>query len=198
MSTKYPVHTGTAEIPPAARHIALTGHRPNRLGGWGIHTPAYQHLQRDLEAFIEIELATHDTIVGHSGMALGADSVWAKALLAMRAKYPGRVYLHAQIPTRTQARRWRESDAVTFWHETINTADRVTVYGTLDAVESGGPQVNTIVSLMHMRNRGMVDCADLLLAIHDGGASGTGKTVDYARKTDTEVRVVHPDTWFKK
>ena len=43
---------------------------------------------------------------------------------------------------------------------------------------------------MQMRNRHMVDQADLLLSVWDGSPGGTGSTVAYARRQGVPVRAV--------
>ena len=45
-----------------------------------------------------------------------------------------------------------------------------------------------------LRNRYMVDHADIVLAVWNGGPSGTGQTVWYARETGKPVWILRPDT----
>ena len=61
--------------------ISLTGHRPNKLAGYDLSKPYYTRLRNRLIAIIEHSLAKYDIVECHSGMALGADTVWAQAIV---------------------------------------------------------------------------------------------------------------------
>lgn len=178
-------------------NISLTGHRPQKLGGFDISTNNYLLLQQDLEIYIEKNLAVHQKVIGHSGLALGADTIWSKAILAMRKKYPNRVELHAHIPMLEQSSVWFNKTDIDFWQEQVDTADHKTVYGSLADIpqdkrgrESG--------RLLDVRNHGMLDSGDVLLALWDGTTSGTGNAVKYAETTSLTTIIVHPEVYFKK
>ncbi|MCR6108624.1 hypothetical protein HXA32_20345 [Salipaludibacillus agaradhaerens] len=49
---------------------------------------------------------------------------------------------------------------------------------------------------LDLRNNGMLDHSDVLLALYDGSSSGTGNAVAYARKINLETHVVHPSVYF--
>lgn len=177
-------------------HIALTGHRPKKLGGYNINTQAYKDLQQDLEDYILYQLDNNDIIIGHSGLALGADTIWSKAILAMREMYPGRVKFHAEIPMMTQSTVWFKESDISFWQTQVNSADFKTVYGDLsDYPES--ERKNEAVKLLDIRNKGMINNCDILLAIWDGSPSGTGNAVEDARKSNIPVVEVDPAKYFK-
>lgn len=172
-------------------HIALTGHRPKKLGGYNIYTPSYQQLQRDLEQYIHFQLRTHETIVGHSGLALGADTIWSKAILAVRDQCPDRVQFHAEVPFKTQYGRWFKKDDIDFWHQQMRSADDYTLYS--DADELTGREV---ANALDDRNNGMIDHADVLLALWDGSNSGTGNAVAYAKSIGRPIQMVDPKQYF--
>jgi len=176
-------------------HLALTGHRPNKLGGYDITTPGYLALQKALEAGIlkRINARPDHTIVCHSGLALGADTIWSKAILAVRDQYPERVRFIAHVPMMQQSRRWFKKSDTDFWQEQVDRADEVIVYGDL----TGNYTSHHSGQLMKKRNMGMVDACDELFAIYDGTHGGTGHAVNYARKTNKAVIVAHPDRFFK-
>jgi uncharacterized phage-like protein YoqJ len=49
--------------------------------------------------------------------------------------------------------------------------------------------------VMHKRNRFLVDHAEYLLAVYDGGVDGgTSYTVKYAKEQGRSITVIHPDT----
>lgn len=176
-------------------NIALTGHRPNKLGGYNINTPQYHTLQKDLEIYIERNLGVYDTVVGHTGLALGADTIWSKAILAMKDKYPGRVKLHAHIPMLEQPSAWFNQSDKDFWQLTVDQADEKTVYGSLENIPEkdrkklAGKHLNT-------RNEGMLNSASVLLALWDGSRGGTGNAVAYGRKTNMHINIVSPSVYF--
>ena len=95
-------------------HIGFTGHRPNKLGGYDLTQPGYRNLQADLESYIRRNLDVYDTVVGHSGLALGGDTIWSKAILSMKDQYPGRVLFHAEIPMLEQHESWFKQSDIDF------------------------------------------------------------------------------------
>lgn len=174
-------------------HIALTGHRPNKLGGYNINTQPYRKLQADLEQFIEHHLQANDIIVGHSGLALGADTIWSKAILNMRKKYPDRVQFHAEIPFMQQHNKWFKKSDIDFWHEQVNTADHQSLYMDSDTELT----TKHVVKALDDRNIGMIDHADILIAVWDGTSGGTGNAVRYAKSVNKHIEYVKPSLYFK-
>ena len=163
-------------------HVALTGHRPGKLAGYDLDHPFYTELRRWLAGIIALGLDKHPRLVLHSGMALGADTVWAQAILDAREQFGvQRIGFVAEVPVMTQPQRWRHGDQVR-WRELIDAADQVNVYAQ-----------NYHVSCLHLRNEGMVNAADLVLAVWDGQpGGGTAAAVAYAEKTGTTVFPMPP------
>lgn len=176
-------------------HIALTGHRPNKLGGYDLTKPGYADLQADLEQYIRFQLQSHDVVWGHSGLALGADTIWTKAILAMKKEFPGRVFFHAEIPMNQQPTAWFKKTDIDFWHESVANADEKSVYGDLDAVEESFRK-KFASKFLNERNEGMVNHANILLAVWDGSSGGTGNAVNYAKKQGATIVLVKPDKYF--
>lgn len=179
-----------------AIHVGLTGHRPKKLGGYRINTPAYLRLQQDLELYITYQLQRYDIVVGHSGLALGADTIWSKAILAMRERYPDRVQFHAEIPMMEQPSKWFAKSDIDFWHKQIDEADFKSVYGDLSGCKNDKERRRLATMLLNKRNEGMLDHSDILLAVWDGTSGGTGNAVKYARKTGLEVVRIDPTKYF--
>lgn len=176
-------------------HVALTGHRPNKLGGYNLEQQGYKALQKDLELFIEELLPECDAIVGHSGMALGADTIWSKAILAMKEKFPGRVFLHLEIPMLEQPEAWFKKSDVDFWHQQYDNADGHTIYGSL-ANKSDAERKRLASVYLNNRNHGMMDACSIALAVWDGTSGGTGNAVKYAKSQKKDLRIVHPQHYF--
>lgn len=173
-------------------HISLTGHRPTKLGGYDISQSPYKKLQDDLEQYIQYQLQSHDIVVGHSGLALGADTIWSKAILSMKEQYPGRVEFHAEIPFMTQHSKWFKKSDIDFWHEQVNAADGQSVYADFDSSVSN----QEAGKALNDRNIGMIDHADILLALWDGSHGGTGNAVKYARSNQLPIQFIDPKNYF--
>lgn len=174
-------------------HIALTGHRPTKLGGYDISTDSYKRLQDDLEQYIAHALQTHQTVVGHSGLALGADTIWSKAIFAMKEKHPDRVLFHAEIPFMNQHGRWFKASDINFWHHQVDNADFQSVYMDSDETHDN----KSVGRALNDRNNGMIDHADVLLAVWDGSSSGTGNAVRYAKSKGKTIVFIEPSKYFK-
>ncbi|WP_433673831.1 SLOG family protein [Microbacterium gorillae] len=162
-------------------HMSLTGHRPNKLDGYDLSTPFYDLLRQTLRTAITGALDVHEHVTLHSGLALGADTVWSTMILEARAAHPGRVAFVAEVPTMLQSGRWHEGDQA-FWRQQMASADAVNVYAS-----EYSPRA------MQLRNEGMVRAANLLLAVWDGSSSGTGHAVRYAGENGVLMHAWHPD-----
>lgn len=103
------------------------------------------------------------------GMARGADTYFAEAVLALRRTRPD-LALEAMLPCPTQADGWSAADRDR-WNRLLAACDRVTVV-----------EPRYAPGCMLRRNRAMVDRADLLITVYDGSGGGTASTVAYARR----------------
>lgn len=112
------------EIPEAAYSIALTGHWPAALDGYNLSTAFYRELEAGLVSIARRALERYGKLVLHSGMALGADTVWSKAILRLREEFPEDVYFVAEVPVRTQPDKWIGERDKKLWREhLIGAAD---------------------------------------------------------------------------
>lgn len=155
---------GTRRRPPSRRLIiAATGHRPNKLGGYGDDT-----LERATVLACGF-LADRKPTSVITGMALGWDT--AVALAAQRLRIP---YI-AAIPFQGQQSMWPMSAKQRY--QTLLAAAAEVVM-----VTRGGysPQA------MHLRNKWMVDHCDLLVALWNGTSGGTASCIAYAKQAERE------------
>lgn len=164
-------------------HVSLTGHRPHKLAGYDLSDPFYVRLQARLERIIVNGLEHHPHLTLHSGLALGADTVWSKAILAQREIQPDRITFVAEVPVMSQSSRWPAARDQQFWQHQVDVADRVNIYATTYSPRA-----------MQQRNEGMIAAAQLLLAVHDGSSGGTGNAVDFARKTGVRIFSLPPSS----
>lgn len=179
-----PVRTEVREQAPGETfHVALTGHRPTKLAGYDLDAPFYRALARRLTQILESGLARHQHLTLHSGMALGADTVWAQVIVAARAAHPGRIRFVAEVPVDTQSDRWPQHSRAQ-WRELVAAADEVRVYA-----QRYSPHC------LHLRNEGMIGSARLLLAVWDPAETtgGTANGVRTGRRRGLEVFVITPD-----
>lgn len=146
------------------RKIAGTGHRPQKLGGFG--EAANSTLRRFATAWLET-LAPQCVI---SGMALGWDQALAQAAVDLDIPFV------AAVPFEGQESRWPESSQREYQALLGHASDVV-------VVSSGSFSARS----MQVRNEWMTDRCDLLLALYDGSASGTGNCIRYADETGRDV-----------
>lgn len=164
-------------------NISLTGHRPKKLDGYNLDTRFYKQMRQHLMQIISYYLDRYDQVVCHSGMALGADTVWSEAIANMRFKFGSRVRFIAHMPCRNHESRWPEQSQ-RHYHKLLSHSDDIVIYSD-----------HYTPSCLNQRNIGMVDAADLLIAIWDGSKSGTSHCVSAAKKRNVQVHQIHPDTF---
>lgn len=161
---------------------AFTGHRPMRFS-FGYDEEDERCLKLKLEMAQQVEsLIQRGVSLFYSGMALGVDQWGAEIVLDLKRSYPS-IQLVAALPCETQADKW-------------SLAQRERYFNTL-------PECDEVITLnahytsecMQERNRYMVDHAEYLLAVYDGGGKGgTAYTVHYAQERKREIIAIHPDT----
>jgi uncharacterized phage-like protein YoqJ len=146
--------------------VAGTGHRPDKLDGYGDERAA-----KNLLVLIRQALLDLDPTEVISGMAQGFDQ--ALAIAATQLDIP----LTAAVPFRGQETRWSD-DAQELYRRLLKKA-RVVVY-----VSKGDYSVRK----MHIRNEWMVRRCDKLLALYDGSSlGGTANCVFFAERIDKPV-----------
>lgn len=117
-----------------------------------------------------------------SGMADGTDHYCAQIVLTLREKNPA-LKLHCVLPHKGQADKWSDS-ARERYHSILKQANSVEY---VSHTYYDGCMID--------RNHRLVEYADLLLAVYNGTRrSGTGATVNYARKMRREIIIIDPVT----
>lgn len=164
------------------RACAFTGHRPNKLP-WRYDETDSRCVA--LKAVLTEQIAAlADAGVTQflSGMAEATDTWSALSVLDLREKNPA-IKLHCILPCTAQAEKWSASSRV-LYRSILERADSV-IYVSRDYHKN----------CMLERNRFMVEHASTLLAVYNGvRRSGTGATVNYARKMGREIIVIDPIT----
>lgn len=159
---------------------AFTGHRPKSF--------PWKYSEDNLDCVLLKEtLAAQITALTETGVVEyftgGADGVdcWAaEIVLTMREKNPA-LTLHCVLPYEGQADRWNAS-AQERYYSILKRADSVT-YVSREYYDG----------CLIDRNHRLVEAAELLLAVFNGvRRSGTGATVNYARKLGREIIIIDP------
>lgn len=156
----------------------FTGHRPQSLGfppGSQEETALKNRLSGEILRLIEDRGVRHFI----SGMALGVDTFAARTVLKLREIYPD-ITLECAIPCRNQAKRWPAGDRKIYL-SILQAADRVTVL-----------QETYTPFCMQLRDAYMVEQADIVLAVWNGGKGGTAYTVSCARKQHRDLIILPP------
>ena len=164
------------------RACAFTGHRPNKLPWRYDETDSRCVALKAVLAEQITALAEAGFTQFLSGMAEATDTWSALAVLSLRKKNPA-IKLHCILPCTVQAEKWSASSRE-LYRSILERADSV-VYVSRDYHKN----------CMLDRNRFMVEHASALLAVYNGvRRSGTGATVNYARKMGREIIVIDPIT----
>jgi uncharacterized phage-like protein YoqJ len=141
--------------------LAVTGHRPTKIGGYDPNNPIRVAIREWLEH--QVQLLKPST--GISGMALGVDQDFAKVCIAKA------IPLIAAIPFVGQENAWPDSSRRVYYDILKKAKETVVVC-----------QGGYAASKMQKRNEWMVDNCDVLLAVWDGTSGGTSNCVRYATK----------------
>jgi uncharacterized phage-like protein YoqJ len=152
--------------------IAVTGHRPPRLGGYNykVATATLDTAFKVLEHFEPKKVIT--------GMALGFDIAVAKACLIEKIPFI------AVLPFRGQERKWSERDIETY-HKCLEGAETV-IYHSVKSNKSAYIE----------RDKYMVDMCDYVVGLYDGvPIGGTHETMMYACQRRVSVYSVWH--WYK-
>lgn len=163
------------------RCCAFTGHRPRKFP-WDYNeadarcVALKETLAKEIAKLVDVGYT--DFL---SGMAEGADTWAALAVLALKKENPA-LRLHCVLPCEEQADGWSDS-ARELYFSILEQADEV-VYVSRKYHDG----------CMLERNRYLVDHAACLLAVYNGEwRGGTAMTVRYARKMGREVIVLNPN-----
>lgn len=149
--------------------ICGTGHRPNKLGGYGEHAKAKLRLL----AATYLSGLRPDRVI--TGMALGWDTAIAEAALLLQIPYA------AAVPFKGQECAWPEPSQRTF-HFLLQHASEVVI------VCDGG----YAAWKMQKRNQWMVDHSDRVCALFDGSPGGTANCVKYALESGKPIDNLWP------
>ena len=164
------------------RACAFTGHRPAKFP-WKYDEADSRCIALISALTEQIRLLAKAGVTDFfSGMAEGTDCYCSQIVLTLREINPA-LKLHCVLPHKGQADNWTASSRE-LYHSILDQADSI-VY------VSRAYHKNCMLD----RNRFLIDHASTVLAVYNGiRRSGTGATVNYARKMGREIIVIDPVT----
>lgn len=171
--------------------IALTGHRPKYFQTVGkdkynLNDPTYEKLYQELRNHAEDKLQEYGHITIISGMALGADTVWANIAVNMKQDHGHeKVKFEAHVPIESHDAKWIDPKSRELYRNLLSYADEKVLYA---PIYSG--------AAMQIRDKGMIDRSDEVIACYDGHSiykSGTYNAIKYASDKDKNIHFTQPD-----
>jgi hypothetical protein len=154
--------------------LSATGHRPDKLGGYG-NRAAHQCLVQLAYSYV---IATAPTY-GIVGMAQGWDTACAEAFIMAGVPFV------AAVPFAGQESKWPR-EAQVHYHYLLACAARVVT------VCDGGYAPHK----MQIRNAWMVDHSNTMMALWDGSKGGTANCVHYAKAVGRPISQLW-DRWVE-
>ena len=155
----------------------FSGHRPMKLP-WGMRESDERCIAA--KAWISEQLEEL-YMLGYRhyicGMAIGCDTYFAEAVLAMRESRPD-VTLEAAIPCADQANRWNRKQQETYQTLLARCNSSIIFQG------------HYTPGCMQQRNTYMVNRSSAMLACYDGRPGGTMSTLLYAKREGLKIRIL--------
>ena len=155
--------------------LAVTGHRPPKIGGYDPAEPMRVWVRDQLV----LALRTLHPVWGITGMALGVDQDFAQVCADLGIPFT------AAVPCTGHDATWPDTSRRYYKHLLACAAEIFVV--------SPGPYAPW---KMQVRNEWMVDHADEVLAVWDGSSGGTANCVAYVRRVGKNVRRIFPGREF--
>lgn len=166
--------------------IAITGHRPHKLGNdYDLTSPLIQWIRKQITSIInsynkgEFTQTYTSNLTFITGMALGIDTLFAK--IAIENNIP----FIAAIPCKGHSNMWIEKSKKVYF-DILQNPLCTTYFVSSDEYNS---------SCMQNRNIWMVNNCDLLIAVWDGTSGGTANCVKYAKSVNKEIIIINPLTF---
>jgi uncharacterized phage-like protein YoqJ len=161
--------------------VAFTGYRPDKMPfGESENDESYLAFRASLSAVI-LRLLERGATHFISGVAMGFDTWAAEEILHEKAKNPS-LTLECAIPFPKQADAWQKADKARR-EKILKSADSFVTLSESYTKEC-----------FFVRNRYMVDKADVVVCAYDGQSGGTAYTLSYALEKKKIVIRIDPRT----
>lgn len=160
--------------------IAVTGHRPDKLGGYAT-CDKHVAIQRHMSELVTNLHASHSDLELLSGGAQGIDKWWIETGLSLN------IPVHAILPFKGHDKKWPRASR----EELRLLLDRCqSVRYHFDPPPS---DYSGVVEAMHGRNAELVKECDVLIAYWNGSHGGTAQTVSTASLQKKTTYIFNPD-----
>jgi len=151
--------------------IAITGHRPNKLGNdYDLTSDLVKEIKFEIQNIItqynNVARDNWTPLTLITGMALGIDTLFAQ--ISIENKIP----FTAAIPCINQDKMWIQKSK-DLYHSILKHKLCSIIYVSDKEYD---------LECMNKRNEWMVDNCDLLIAVWDGTSGGTANCIKYAKK----------------
>lgn len=168
--------------------IAITGHRPSKLGNdYNLTSPLVLAIEAEIINILQYKgvifydiISSHKDMTFITGMALGIDTLFAK--LAIKYNIP----FMAAIPCLEQDKMWPNKSKLIYYQLITNKLCTTKFITNL-------PYTSTC---MQERNEWMIDQIantfnNILIAVWDGSEGGTANCVKYAKTKLAENQIIY-------
>ena len=158
-----------------------TGRRPPRLGGYRTPNPTEQWVRKTLHQTLDILKDRDPSLAAFCGMAQGTDMIFAEECLSLLIPFTAAIPFDGQEDVWPQPARDR-------YQSLLSAAAQVVVVDKLKEYA-----VTNIKAKYILRNKWMLDNADLVLAVWDGSPDGgTANVVKEATKRGMKLVILDP------
>lgn len=157
--------------------ICITGHRPDKLYGYDISDIRYLFLKQKIKKILIDKQATE----GITGMAMGADMIFALAIIDLKDEGYN-IKLRCAIPCLKHTSKWFDKKTLNMYNYILSRADEKIIVS----------ERNYDNFVMQQRNEYMVDNSDKIIAVYNGSSGGTKNCIDYALSKNKEIIHITP------
>ncbi len=145
--------------------VMVTGHRPPAIGGYRTPNPTEQWIRNNLRLLLRGMKERNPDLEAITGMALGADQIFAEVCIELEIPFI------AAVPLEGQESKW-PSESRARYDQTISKAKKVVVVDKIRSYHS-----DRFGGKLALRNKSMVDHSDKAIAVWDGSDGGTANCV---------------------
>ena len=156
--------------------IMVSGHRPNKLGGYDIDNPIRQYVWTQMGAILKYYIDEKFSILGISGMALGIDQDFGRLCVDLDLPFL------AYVPFIGQENKWPEPSRKDY-SILLDKAKETKI------VSKGGYSPGK----MQIRNKAMADDCDVAIVVWDGAEKGgTYNCYKYLKSINKKIIRIDP------
>lgn len=160
--------------------VMVTGHRPMKIGGFTVPNPTEHWIRVNLRVILSRMLVKYPDLEGVTGMALGADQIFAEVCIELGIPFI------AAVPFRGQENRWplASQDA---YRALMHRAKEIVVVDEIPEYTS-----ESYGAKLAVRNVWMIDNSERAVAVWDGSDGGTCNAVKEILRRNRKIARLDP------